>query len=115
MKHERYTGNWFPAPLEVDRYLYPEGLEVKYVMKKTFSAPLEVGYTQFTNNAIVAGNLFPAPLEVDRWLYLMSRATIYRRRRFPASLEVDRYLYEKSEYTIVYYLDKFPAPLEVDR
>ena len=45
----------------------------------------------------------------------MSRATIYRRRRFPASLEVDRYLYEKSEYTIVYYLDKFPAPREVDR
>ena len=22
MKHDRYTGNWFPAPREVDRYLY---------------------------------------------------------------------------------------------
>ena len=44
MKHDRYTGNWFPAPREVDRYLYN-------YYERTF----ERAWIQF-----------PATLEVDR-------------------------------------------------
>ena len=60
----------FPAPLEVDRYLYIENENVENM-----------------------GILFPTPLEVDRYLYKMKIITTTFKPWFPTPLEVDRYLY----------------------
>ena len=61
---------WFPAPLEVDRYLYIKTRNMVFVLK------------------------FPAPLEVDRYLYGYTHTlTEFGTSKFPAPLEVDRYLY----------------------
>ena len=67
----------FPAPLEVDRFLY------KVAWKRDFELSQK----------------FPAPLEVDRELYpIMSLNTVSLVGRFPAPLEVDRYLYDGCEH-----------------
>ena len=29
MKHDRYTGNWFPSPREVNRFLYPNSFRFR--------------------------------------------------------------------------------------
>ena len=42
MKHDRYTGNWFPSPREVDRWLYKIFNRAKDGYTKPFSAPREV-------------------------------------------------------------------------
>ena len=61
----------FPAPREVDRYLY-----------------------RFGKNRTFGGLRFPSPLEVDRFLYALPEGTLAPMRYpFPAPLEVDRYLY----------------------
>ncbi len=71
MKHDRYTGNWFPAPREVDRELYIRMKEAE-AREKQFPAPREVNRF-FYNDAKQAGSvmtyLFPAPREVNRRLY----------------------------------------------
>ena len=62
----------FPAPLEVDRYLY-----VRTVL-----------------NRLSGSSSFPAPLEVDRYLYYdIEQRSIRSFTSFPSPLEVDRYLY----------------------
>ena len=70
----------FPAPREVDRYLY-KGKDVM----------------EYMNGRYVE---FPAPCEVDRELYRNTmkdlRGTI---KMFSVSLEVDRYLYRSSTTT----------------
>ncbi|RKV66566.1 MAG: hypothetical protein D8H99_67165 [Streptococcus sp.] len=61
----------FPAPPEVDRYLYNTN---KQLIKRI--------------------NEFPAPLEVDRELYKLDvKHDRYTGNWFPASHEVDRHLY----------------------
>ena len=63
----------FPAPLELNRFLYI-----------------------YEVSLVVAGaNPFPAPLEVDRYLYLIIRRTKNPFEQFPAPLEVDRFLYTR--------------------
>ena len=60
----------FPAPREVDRFLY---------------RVVHVG----TN--VAKKNMFPAPLEVDRFLYIaLAFSCILNAFEFPAPLEVDR-------------------------
>ena len=64
----------FPAPLEVDRFLYAGATE--YIIDGTrFPAPLEVDrflyFEKISINAFY--NLFPAPREVDRFFYLRFR------------------------------------------
>ena len=60
----------FPAPREVDRYLYWEG-----------------------HGFYLAPQMFPAPLEVYRELYRFSRGSSLWQITFPALREVDRELY----------------------
>ena len=59
----------FPAPLEVDRYLY-------------------YGHYYMGSNP-----KFPSPPEVDRYLYYSSSHASRTDSAFPAPLEVDRELY----------------------
>ena len=84
----------FPAPLEVDRFLYDkfESYDLEFV------------------------SLFPAPREVDRGLYSFRECIEDYDRLFPAPLEADRYIYgfgwvfDCSGIEI-----EFPAPREVDK
>ncbi len=61
----------FPAPLEVDGYLY-----------------MVTGWVKYKNE------WFPTPREVDRWIYSEEAEREARYFLFPAPLEVDRYLYD---------------------
>ena len=65
----------FPAPREVERYLY-------------LDEPEKVKIPQF---------VFPPPREVDRYLYsnFATRKTIKQWHKFPAPREVDREIYKK--------------------
>ena len=63
----------FPAPREVDRYLY------------TLISPMIDEY--------IAEVRFPAPREVDRYLYEILSKIWYYGTLFPAPREVDRDLY----------------------
>ena len=64
----------FPAPLEVDRYLYYFAQQCLWQGYRVFPAPLEVDrylYVVREKFYIEPGKgLFPAPREVDRFLYL---------------------------------------------
>ena len=131
----------FPAPLEVDRYLYIVFYNYTYELDILFPAPPEVDrqlYTRLENKARF-DKKFPAPREVDRELYTPVYLPYYDFYQFPAPLEVHRYLYVKvrsliwqplmgfrplsrqiGSYTEKLekngYIDKeFPAPREVDR
>ena len=64
----------FPAPREVDRYLYTliSPMIDEYIAEVRFPAPREVDrylYIVFYNYTYELDILFPAPLEVDRYLY----------------------------------------------
>ena len=85
----------FPAPRELNRFLYIYEVSLVVAGANPFPAPLEVDrflYNEFHFQAMET-LLFPAPLEVDRFLYFMSIDKISMERMFPAPREVDRFLY----------------------
>ena len=64
----------FPAPLEVDRYLYYRNL-AQFGSALAFPAPREVNRFLYLNlqlsRLMMRGKSFPAPREVDRYLYTL--------------------------------------------
>ena len=105
----------FPAPLEVDRYLYHLKKRWKISLGMLRFRPLarEIGsYTKVNDNDVVyVENIeFSAPLEVDRELYLNGRKREFGyigELEFPAPLEVDRELYERVSEDMDKILDGF--------
>ena len=135
------TPKLFPAPLEVDRYLYTETRIIDDTNEISFR-PLsrQIGIYTDIHQTLHAYQLsFPAPLEVDRYLYNKFDFKVTSTyKAFPAPREVDRYLYvtlmrtkstklrfrplarQIGNYTIAELVTppapvEFPAPREVDR
>ena len=115
MKYNFLDRYMFPAPLEVDRYLYTIILLNKL---KTFCfRPLarQIGiYTEEIPHRIEENLKFPSPLEVDRYLYRFGKNDLFFWIAFPAPRELDRWLYINN-VQIFRNLTSFPSPLEVDR
>ena len=64
----------FPAPLEVDRFLYLHSFAIKLVGNNCFR-PLSRWIGSYTNleefAKAIGRDVFPSPREVDRFLYVL--------------------------------------------
>ena len=93
----------FPAPLEVDRFLYKPANQLLTTSKTTRGfRPLSRWIGSFLIHkpkTIKAGLVvgFPSPLEVDRFLYRNVAIQGKTVGTFPSPLEVDRFLYEHAK------------------
>ena len=74
----------FPAPCEVDRYLYIVFYNYTYELDILFPAPTEVGRYLYdkgeTFEQAMSYPAFPAPREVDRFLYSVHGRIFCRRK-----------------------------------
>ena len=100
---------WFPAPREVDRYLY-QSFMMKGATHCFRPLPRLIGtYTRKELEQAGFGWVFPAPLEVNRLFYRNGDPYIFH-PLFPAPREVDRCLYF-SEFYSIHYLNGSFRPL----
>ena len=98
----------FPAPLEVDRFLYAE---IKSDSTRSLCfRPLSRWIGSYTDERFKKPwdkTKFPAPLEVDRYLYLIIRRTKNPFEQFPAPRKVDRFLYQRMMFSMIQAIQRF--------